>query len=187
MARPIPGFSLVELMISIAVMAILMALAVPSFSDFFDKARVRGAADRVVSLISTARGEAVKNGRNVTISMRGPTSNWCIGANEAPTPAVAAQFATSSPCDCRSGSACFVDGVRRVVESTEFSGVTASAATMSFVVDGKLGNLEPLAASSVDLISPAGAYQARLTVSPLGQTRACVPAGQKSISGFPSC
>ena len=69
----------------------------------------------------------------------------------------------------------------------DYRGVTATPVNTSFVVDGKLGNVEPLATNSVTLTSPRGAYQLRVTVTPLGQSRACVPTGQKSISGYPSC
>ena len=48
------GVTLVELMVSLAVLAILATVAVPSFVDFLDKNRVRGAADAVVSLVSSA-------------------------------------------------------------------------------------------------------------------------------------
>jgi prepilin-type N-terminal cleavage/methylation domain-containing protein len=45
------GFTLIELMVTLAVMAVVLAAAAPSFADFFDKSRVRGAADGVISLI----------------------------------------------------------------------------------------------------------------------------------------
>jgi type IV fimbrial biogenesis protein FimT len=181
------GFTLIELMVTLTVLAIVISLAVPAFSEFFDRARVRGAADAMVALVSTARGEAVKRSRDVTVSMGGTNAAWCMGANEAATPAVAAAFATSAACDCTNASACFVDGIRRVISAGEFAGVTADPVTNSFVVDGKLGNVEPLASTSVTFTSPSGMHELRVTVTPLGQSRACVPAGKKSISGYPSC
>ena len=187
MTRASRGFTLIELVVTLAILAIALAFAVSSFSEFFDRARVRGAADDVVSLVSTVRGEAVKRGRNVTVAMAGSATAWCMGANEAVTPAVAAEFAASAACDCTTGTACFVDGVQRIVSSAAYSGVTASPFTNNFVIDGKLGNIEPLATTFVTLTSPRGAYQLSVGVTPLGQSRACVPSGQKSISGYPSC
>lgn len=187
MVKAYRGFTLIELMVAVSVAAILLVIAVPSFTAFFDRARLRGAADDLVAFVSTVRGEAVKTGRNVTLSMGGSTTAWCVGANEAATPAVAAQFAASTACDCTNSSACFVDGVRRVLASSEAGRATASAVTMSFVIDGKLGSLDPLSPASVILTSPAGGYQLQVGVSPLGQARACVPSGQKQISGYPSC
>ena len=37
------GFSIVEVMTVIAIIAVLVALALPSFNDYFEKARLRGA------------------------------------------------------------------------------------------------------------------------------------------------
>jgi prepilin-type N-terminal cleavage/methylation domain-containing protein len=80
MARaPSPGFTLLELMIAVAILVLLAALAAPSLSDFFDRNRVRAAADDVSSLISHARAEAVKNDVPVRISMAGSGTAWCVG------------------------------------------------------------------------------------------------------------
>lgn len=71
------GFTLIELMVTIAVLAILLAVALPSFADFFDKYRLRGAVDDVVSVISNARAESVKADRDVNISFGGTAPQWC--------------------------------------------------------------------------------------------------------------
>lgn len=181
------GVTLIELMVALSVLAILATVAAPSFARFMEKSRLRGAADEMASLIASARGEAVKRGRDVTISMGGTAAAWCIGANEAPTPAVAAQFATSAACDCTVSTACLVDGGRRVVSSGEYGGVTASAVTASLTIDGKVGSVVGLSSTSVTLTSAGSNFQLQLTVSPLGQTRVCVPSGQTAIPGYPSC
>lgn len=187
--RTISGFTLIELIVSLAVLAIILTMAVPSFTDFFDRARLRGATDDVVALISTARGEAVKTGRNVTIGFSGNANVWCIGANQAATPAVGSPYATSSACNCANTNACNVDGVERIVTSASYSNVTLAAfpTTTSFVIDGKQGAITDLSTNSATFISPAGKFQLQLTVSPIGQTRSCVPSGQRGMPGFPSC
>jgi type IV fimbrial biogenesis protein FimT len=181
------GFSLIELMVVLAIAGILIAAAAPTFVDFIDRARLKGAVDGVASLVSTTRTEAVKRGRDVTVSMGGTTAAWCIGANEAATPAVAAPYATSAACDCMTANACRVDGANRVVAATDHAGVAASAVTANFVVDGKLGNVTSLATTTVDLTSPAGKYTARINISPLAHARVCVPSGNRDIPGYPPC
>ena len=59
MAKVSRGFTLIELVVTLSVLAIILAFSISSFSEFFDRASVRGAADDMVSLVSTARGEAV--------------------------------------------------------------------------------------------------------------------------------
>ena len=54
------GFTLVELMVGLAVLAILTAAALPSFAAFRQRAAVREAADQAVAFWNTARFEAVK-------------------------------------------------------------------------------------------------------------------------------
>ena len=151
---------------------------------------MRGATDDVTALISTARGEAVKTGRNVTIGFSGNATVWCVGANQAATPAVGSLYALSAACNCSNANACNVDGVERVVKSADYSNVTLASfpSTTSFDIDGKQGALTDLsAANTATFISPAGKFRLQLNVSPIGQTRSCVPSGQRAMPGFPSC
>src|SRR5687768_3482294 len=97
-AAQMRGFTLVELMVTVAVMAILMTAAVPSFVDFFERNRVRGAADGVISVVSDARAEAVKNALDVNISMGGGGTAWCVGGNAALPPAGGNPAGAADPC-----------------------------------------------------------------------------------------
>lgn len=181
------GFTLIELLVTVAVVAVLLAAAVPSFTEFFDKSRVRGAADDIVSMISTSRGDAVKVNRNVTVTVGGTTAAWCVGANQAATPAVTQPIVASVACDCTAAAACMVDGQERVVSSARYSGSTVSAVGGTFVIDGRLGTLVGLAGPTFDVNSPSGKYALRVTVSPMGHTRACTPAAKPVIPGYAQC
>lgn len=61
------GFTLIEAMISIAVMAILMTIAVPSFKDASLRSQLRASANDLVASAHLARSEAIK--RNAVITM----------------------------------------------------------------------------------------------------------------------
>ncbi len=54
------GFTLVELMVTIAVAAVLLVIAVPNFRTITINNRLRTAADDVYSAVNTARMEAIK-------------------------------------------------------------------------------------------------------------------------------
>src|SRR5690606_34380591 len=157
------------------------------FIDFLEKARVKGAADDIVSMVSTVRAEAVKIGRDVTVSVGGTTTAWCVGANSAGVPALTQPIGTSAACDCTTAGACLVDGQPRVVSSADYSGTTISAVGGSMVIDGRLGSLEGLAGPSFDLTSPNTKYVLRVSVSPLGQASACTPSGKPRVSGYKAC
>jgi type IV fimbrial biogenesis protein FimT len=63
------GFTLVELMIGLALLAILLGLAAPSFSTMIQNSRVRGVAESVSSGLSLARAEAIKRNARVEFAM----------------------------------------------------------------------------------------------------------------------
>lgn len=65
--RAAAGFTLVELMITIAVLAVLAALAAPSFAGLIERNRLAGAANEVVSALQTARMEAIRRGSSVVL------------------------------------------------------------------------------------------------------------------------
>ena len=111
------GFTVVELMITLAVAVILAALAVPSFRDLIDKSRLRGATDDIVNLLNVSRANAVKLGKQVNVSI--DSSNWCAGAVDADrtgaiTPGNA--IPSASACDCTASTvACTVAGQNALV------------------------------------------------------------------------
>ena len=61
------GFTLVELMVALAILAVLLAVAAPSYRDFIVDSRMNGEANELLTMLTFARSEAVK--RNGTVSM----------------------------------------------------------------------------------------------------------------------
>ncbi|MEJ7745665.1 MAG: GspH/FimT family pseudopilin [Luteimonas sp.] len=180
------GFTLIELMVTIAVLAILLAVALPSFADFFDKYRLRGAVDDVVSVISNARAESVKADRDVNISFGGTAPQWCVGANAAVDPAGGVATPGAIACDCAVAAQCQVGGQRLAVDVGKHAGVTIGGTPAAFIFDSKLGLVTPLAPQSATFTSATGKYALRVNVNPLGQAVVCVPSGP-AIAGVPTC
>jgi type IV fimbrial biogenesis protein FimT len=65
--RPSRGLTLIELMMGIAVAAILLALAGPSFTQALAKNRLGSAASELTGAVQLARAEAIRNNRRVTL------------------------------------------------------------------------------------------------------------------------
>lgn len=61
------GFSLVELIVGLAVLALLIALGVPQYAAFTANARIRATTEGVTAGLNLARAEAVK--RNARVEM----------------------------------------------------------------------------------------------------------------------
>lgn len=182
------GFNLVELMITIAVLAVLLAAASPSFADFFERYRLRSAVEDTFNLFVSARQGAVEADRNVNVSFGVSTTDWCAGGVQQAEPAEY-QVVSTTPATCNCDpAACLVDGNSLVVNATGRRGVTIAAGGVSFTYDSKNGTLTDLSASpSVDFLSSSGRYGLRVLVSPLGQARACVISGKRPIPGYASC
>lgn len=61
------GFTLIELMVTISVLAIVLAIAVPSFQDMVRRNRLTSETNNLVSALAIARSEAIKRGSVVTV------------------------------------------------------------------------------------------------------------------------
>lgn len=79
----IRGFTLVELLVTMAVAAILLTIAVPSYQNFVINSRMAAQANDLITALNLARSEAVKRGANVTICASsngtGCTGSWHQG------------------------------------------------------------------------------------------------------------
>jgi type IV fimbrial biogenesis protein FimT len=67
LSRRHKGFSLVELIVGLAVLALLIALGVPQYAAFTANARIRATTEGVTAGLNLARAEAVK--RNARVEM----------------------------------------------------------------------------------------------------------------------
>ncbi|WP_051692474.1 GspH/FimT family pseudopilin [Marinobacterium lacunae] len=174
------GFTLIELVVTLVVVAILATVAAPAFRDFFENRRLTGAAQTLYADLQLARAESIKRNQVIFVKFDDtPSNDWCYGLEEA---------SSATSCDCSdSGNAfCTIDGVRRVTDVDDFPGVTMSAASVAGSVitfDPKRGTLSP--AGSIYFTGDSGT-QMRLVMSLLGRVRLCTPAGS-NVPGYESC
>lgn len=71
------GFTLMEMLITVAIVAILIGVALPSFRESMIRTNVTQTGNDLVLDLNTARAEAVKRGFNVAVIAR--TGNWSAG------------------------------------------------------------------------------------------------------------
>lgn len=72
------GFTLIELVVTIAIGAILMMVAVPSFREFQRNSELTSIANTLLSAANAARGEAMKRGAYAFV-IPSDGSNWANG------------------------------------------------------------------------------------------------------------
>lgn len=74
----VKGFTLIELMVTVALVAILIAVAVPSLTTFQRNSQLTAFSNTMLASINTARGEAMKRGRYAMLVPADGT-NWSSG------------------------------------------------------------------------------------------------------------
>lgn len=176
------GFTLVELMVAMAVLAILLVMAIPSFNDFRRRAVMRGAADQISSFWGDAKFEAVRRNTMVKVGfVTDAAKGVCLGA------ATTTDRLDDTACDCFTASACNV--ARFPVDQGEWRGVRAlgfpdmgggatDEAGVS-VIDPKRGSLtDPADTGGITLQSAAGGqnYQLKVVIDRNGRAVQCQPA-----------
>jgi type IV fimbrial biogenesis protein FimT len=86
-----PGFTLVELMVTVARAAILMATAVPAYDGFITNQRVKTASYELYISLLHARSDALKRNRDVFITPNGTWANgWIVATSSTRTDSDAA-------------------------------------------------------------------------------------------------
>lgn len=65
--RRLPGFTLIELMVVVVIGAVLLTLAIPSFTSFQRNSQLTSATNSFLAAMNAARGEAMKRGMNAMV------------------------------------------------------------------------------------------------------------------------
>lgn len=104
--RRSPGFTIIELMVTLVVLAILVEIAIPSFNDLILGTRIKSAASDVYASLILARSEAIKRNASITISpVSGQwTNGWQVAAGASVLSTHGALL--NLRVDCPSGTAC---------------------------------------------------------------------------------
>lgn len=81
------GFTLIEMMVTVAVLAIILGIGVPSFQGLIERNRVSTATDKLFSALTTARSEAIRLGQDVSVTQEddGWGNGWTIAIDSSNT------------------------------------------------------------------------------------------------------
>lgn len=108
------GFTLLELMVTVAVVAIIVTVGIPSFQAMIDRNRLRAVTEAFFVDLNYARSESIKQNRTVAVYFSSTSTSWCYGIDD--------NIVTA--CDCATAPAnCTVNGLRKVVSNTDYPGV----------------------------------------------------------------
>jgi type IV fimbrial biogenesis protein FimT len=167
------GLTLVELLVVLAISAVLLAIAIPSFSSMLHASRLRGAADILMADFRLTMTESTKRGDDVLVSFQRDSdgSNWCYG------------LSALASCNCREANSCLINNTEHVVRGTNFAGILATPTHSNYWFKSRRSTIT---AGNVTFTARDG-KQLKVLVSGYGRIRPCSPSGNSNISGFPIC
>jgi len=179
------GFSLIELLVGIVILGVLMAMAVPRFSDWLRNARIRTSAEAIQNGLQLARAEAVRRNATVRFQLVNTIDDTCALDTAGPHWVVSMDSPAGQCASAPSDTA--APRIIQVRNRAEGSVQTLVAAGQSAFVFNGLGRLTPVPGANVAIdvssttggtcVASGGSMRClRLVVSVGGQIRMCDPA-----------
>lgn len=182
------GLTLIELMVTVALVGLLLLAAMPSISVWLHNAQIRNTADSIEAGLQKARMEAVRRNRNVQFSLVSLSSNTLMDNSCAPSSSagswVVSQVDPSGACGAAISdtvSPYIVDrhavgdgGKAVTVAAQDANGNGAS--TVVFDALGRAVSANPIAKVVVsDTAGIAGTVPLQVNVGANGSVRVCNP------------
>lgn len=197
-ARHSNGFTLVELMVTVSVMAILSAIALPSFQTLMAENRASAKTIELAAAIKTAQSEALRRNRQVVFTLtKSPNPTVSLESISGTPNTTGLNWATAAlklAGSDASVSAYEVIGIGGFSDGTADVVIKASTAAVCILPDGSLKantatgitNATCTTANATFLVKPArGDKRWQVRVSPMGNISNCV--GLEDSGGLFSC
>lgn len=169
------GFTLIELMVVLAVLGVLTALALPSYSEIVERRKLNAAGENLFADLMYAKTEAIKRNLPIRLTFTGTGTTWCYG------------IAVNAACDCTDNvPACEIEsGVQKIVNQSDYEVVSVDAGDSTLAND--FISFTPLRGfvnqKSLQFSVGSGA-ELRVVVSSLGRIRLC---SDTTTFGHPTC
>jgi type IV fimbrial biogenesis protein FimT len=183
------GFTLIEMAVVMAVMALLLFAAVPSITTALANTRIRNSTESLQSGLQLARGEAVRRNQNVTFwlvstntpnaldntcTLSNTSASWVVSINTPAGHCADSPSTTSSPMIVNGRAA--GDASKIEVAALQADGATA-ATKVTFNGFGRVANADAVSQIDIDGPDTEGDYRAlRVSITPAGLVRMCDPA-----------
>lgn len=179
------GFNMIELMVGLALLALVMFVAIPSLTTWMRGNQVRAATESLQGAVQSARAEAVRRNANVEIVLTslqggGTASDWrvrCVAANASATcPGVGV--------GAEAQGVTYIEQGLNAENSPNAVVSVVPAATTAITFNG-VGRITPLPGANIQIdvghnsapcIADGGNVRClRLIIAPGGQSRMCDP------------
>lgn len=179
-ARRDAGLTLVELLVVLAIGALLMQAAVPTFQGWLQRRHLLGASAQLDADLQLLRATAVAQDRALRLTFQSLDQGSCymIHSGDADACLCTADTRLDPQVTCAAGT----DLVRAALVSTAHR-VRLQSNVTSLRVDPRHGTFTPT--GSIDVLSTDGGPGLRHVVNILGRVRVCAPG--TAFPGAPAC
>lgn len=138
------GFTLIELMVALAVAIVLMGIAVPSFFESTARARLQGAINELAIDLQYARSEAVRERAAVTLTVANSGASYTITNATRTLKAVTLPTGVSLTADVTVS----YDALRAMAEATVFDAAVTGVSGSLRVSTNAVGRVQVCASSN---------------------------------------
>ncbi len=160
-----PGFSLIELVMTLAVLGIVIALGMPAFGTWIMNTRIRTTADSIANGLQVARNEAVRRNAAVQFAMAATGSSWTVSCV-----AVAPACPNTGPIQARATG----EGSSDSITVTPNNGLTITFNGFGMMSAPVLAG-NGVASFDIDGPDTAESRELRITIQAGGNVRMCDP------------
>ena len=161
-ARQQSGFSMIEMMAAVAILAIAVSAAVPGFTQFVANTQIRSTTESIRNGLQLARSEAVKRNAQVKFTILNDTS-WVVGCTTPVVDVCPAVIQSKTANESAANSIALTFTGTKEIAFTNLGTVTPAAGQLSVVnVDHKT-------------LSASETRDLRLLVGTGGGVRMCDP------------
>jgi type IV fimbrial biogenesis protein FimT len=171
-ATAVRGLTLIELMVALAVLAVLASAAVPSLSAQLERRRLMSASAEVATTLQFARSHALVSGQPVGATVLREGERSCLIVHTG----------RSADCSCTATPVCGAPShIERALVWTGTHGIQLQANVASLRYDPRTGTTSPT--GTLRVTSRSGAVHHIVNLG--GRVRSCSPA--PALPGLAAC
>lgn len=164
------GVTFIELLVTVAVIGILAAIAIPYYGEYIERQRLIGAAEAVQGMVREARRTAVSNNRAIAfVANSNSATDWCV---------TVAEVVASVASDCSGAWVTNTTNLSPRTTSTDYPTIELAPTSATTSALFEMPGMTLSSSVTIQLESPSG-WQFEVTASAgASQINVCGDVGQ---------